>query len=92
MSKELIVFPRGQLTDLDRARLDEAGFVAIEADQPALIQRVQRGALNARRISGDALVMAALYALSGDSSSSECRKFVVELHRRLKQNDEGKQA
>lgn len=62
----IVVFPRGQLSEFDKARLDERGIVAIEADDPNAIQqlRISRPML-CEGLTGDAIVSAALQAIAG---------------------------
>lgn len=67
-----LVFPRGQLTSEDRARLDAAGIVAVEADDPAAVVLM----LPATAISGDAIALSALTAISESPLDSTAAKFV----------------
>lgn len=62
----IVIFPRGQLSELDKARLDEKGIVAIEADDPNSIQqlRISRP-MTCEGLTGDAIVTAALRAIAG---------------------------
>lgn len=65
-SPTIIVFPRGQLTPEDKATLNSAGIVGIEADDPGQVKQVQLHAATVAcsSISGDAIVRAALAALT----------------------------
>jgi len=62
----IVVFPRGQLSELDKARLEERDIVAIEADDPSAVQqlRIARPML-CEALKGDAIVAAALRAIAG---------------------------
>lgn len=67
----IVVFPRGQLKAVDRERLESAGVIAIEADDPKSVQQVQLShPLVATNINGDALVRSALAALASQPPES----------------------
>lgn len=36
--KQVVVFPRGQLTAKDKERLTKAGVIAVEADEPSKVE------------------------------------------------------
>ena len=59
MNQQVLIFPRGQLTDADRARMEEIGVVAVEADDPANVVTV----LPTTAVSGDDLFLSALTAV-----------------------------
>jgi len=82
--KQIIVFPRGQLTELDRARMDEVGIVAIEADDPKSVVTVIPAAPLA---TSDDLAMAALWAVTFSGSGSTALTFAKTLHERLQARD-----
>lgn len=78
--KQVIVFPRGQLTDADRQQLTDAGFVAVEADDPsAVVSHIPGVPL----VSPDDLFMAALAGADVDIGQSGRGAMVAELNRRL---------
>jgi hypothetical protein len=79
--RQVIVFPRGQLTQADRDALIDAEIVAVEADDPAAVVTVLPGAPLAGT---DDLLMAALHAIVKQGSSYCGGEFVTELHRRCK--------
>lgn len=61
----VIVFPRGQLTELDKARLEESGVIAVEADDPKAVRQLHLTTpLVSTELSGDAVVHAALSAMA----------------------------
>lgn len=66
MSAPLVmVFPRGQLSHEDKAMLTQAGVVAIEADDPELVQQLNLAApLVCEKVNGDQFVRAALGAIA----------------------------
>ena len=78
---QVIVFPRGQLTPADRAKIAEVGIVAVEADDPSSVVTVIPGAPLA---SSDDLVMSALAAIAGCGINGVGMDFVRLLHTRLK--------
>ncbi|UYB51209.1 hypothetical protein OCJ37_14565 [Xanthomonas sp. AM6] len=82
---QIVVFPRGQLSDADRAILTEAGVVAVEADDPSKVVTVLPGAPLA---TPNDLTMAALSAVAACPMDSTHRRFVVELHRRIARREE----
>ena len=69
----IIVFPRGQLTPEDKATLNAAGVVGIEADDPSQVKQVQLQGptLASSTITGDAIVHAALAALTSQKPQTE---------------------
>lgn len=80
--KQVIVFPRGQLSAADKTKLTKHGFVAVEADDPKAVVVALPGA---SFVSPDDLLMAALVGtIQGNYASEHCGNFAVELHRRLK--------
>lgn len=83
---QVIVFPRGQLTELDRARMEEVGIVAVEADDPNAVVTVITGAPLA---SPDDLAMAALWAVTNSGISSVGMDFARALHQRMKARECG---
>ena len=59
----IVAFPPGNLSDVDRARLEEAGIIAVEAVDPEAIVHIQFSApLVSTCVSGDDLLRAALSA------------------------------
>lgn len=82
--KQIVIFPRGQLSQQDKRRFTEAGILAVEAEDPKSVVQVIPGAA---RVGADDLLMSALHALSVAPSSYSSDKFVKELHRRLADNE-----
>lgn len=75
--KQVIVFPRGQLSADDRAALVAADFVPIEADDPkAIIVHIPSASL----VTPDDLFMSALAGVTNSTSEY----MVAELRCRLK--------
>ena len=86
--QQVIIFPRGQLQDVDRAALREAGIVAIEADDPKSVVTVLPGAPLA---SSDDLALAALGAIVGDYANGAVgADFAKKLHKRLTTREQTK--
>lgn len=78
--KQVIVFPRGQLSAKDKERLTKAQIIAVEADDP---RSVVVALPAATVVGGDDMLMAALAGvLQGYDSCSSA--FTKELYRRLK--------
>jgi len=81
MKTQVIIFPRGSLTSLDRTALRRAGYCAVEADDPAkVVLALPGGAVN-----GDMLTLCALNAMSGNAyGHADVRaKFTDQLTNRL---------
>lgn len=81
--KQIIVFPRGQLTAKDKAELTKNGILVVEADDPAKVVTVLPGAPLA---TADDLLMSAMWGLSKASSSAN-EAFVQALHSRMRRRD-----
>jgi hypothetical protein len=88
----VVVFPRGQLSINDKARMQKAGIIAIEADDPKAVTQLQLSqplVLSASGIKGDAFVRALLTALAEQEPASSggtinttgraCHSFVKQL-------------
>ena len=88
----IVVFPRGQLYELDKARLEEAGVIAIEADDPKAVVQMELSEplrLTSSGIAGDLIVRACLAALAEASPTTPggsitgaglaCHSFVKQL-------------
>jgi hypothetical protein len=82
----LVVFPRGQLSDADKAQMRDAGIIAVEADDPKAVQQMHLTTpLVNTAINGDAIVRAALHSLaefpSNDRSemARAAQRFVTHL-------------
>lgn len=82
---QVIIFPRGQLSELDRARMDEVGIVAVEADNPDKVVITAPGAPLA---GADDLMLSALHAVVNCGYSTAPVKFADELYRRLKKREQ----
>jgi len=76
--KQVIIFPRGQLSEIDKARLLAQSIIAIEADDPSKVVSVLP---SASIVSPDDLLMA---ALAGIKSAGGGNTMVSELLNRLK--------
>lgn len=74
------MFPRGQLTPVDRARMAEVGIVAVEADDPSSVVTVIPGVPLA---TSEDLAMSALSAIAGCGINGVGMDFVKLLHARL---------
>jgi hypothetical protein len=58
---QVILFPRGQLTQTDQDRMQEVGIIAVEVDDPS---KVTAAPVSASLIPGDDLLYAAIVALN----------------------------
>ena len=89
---EVLIFPRGQLTPSDKAKLSKAGFVAVEAGDPSLVKRIDTEPairLHQTLIDGDAILTSLIASLanrdpctSGGTINSvglACHEFVKRL-------------
>jgi hypothetical protein len=77
----VVVYPRGQLTNDDKARLEKVGITAIEADDPNSVNVLPTPLPAVQPVQYDDMLMAAFQGLA---HSSHCQaKFVEDLHRRL---------
>lgn len=66
MSAQVIVFPRGQLSDVDRASLKDAGLCVVEADDPrAVVTHLP----SSPPVTANAMLLCALQAMSNSSGS-----------------------
>lgn len=77
---QVIVFPRGELSAEDRARMEAVGIVAVEAEDPSKVVTIIPGAPLA---TPDDLAMAALDALARCPRESTSALFTRTLHARL---------
>jgi len=75
--KQIVIFPRGCLTELDRARLDAADIVAVECDDPS---KVVYAIPAAETVCPSDMLMAALKAVK---EGNEGNRFISDLYRRL---------
>lgn len=67
----IVAFPPGQLSPADRERLDEAGIITVEAEDPEAIRQIQLAApLMTTCLDGDDLLRAALSAIAGQKAES----------------------
>lgn len=71
--KEVIVFPRGQLSAKDKERLTKAGLIAIEADSPSSVVRIMVSeplVLSQTVVTGDAILSALLISLAAQRAET----------------------
>lgn len=82
--KQLVIFPRGQLSPKDKERVSKLGICAIEADDPSKVVTLIPG----MAVSGDMLAMCALDAMEGQGGLNSAEyfraKFAANLTRSLK--------
>lgn len=83
---QVIIFPRGQLSKSDRARLTANGLVAVEADDP---RAVVTAIPFASSVSSDDLWMSALEALVTSGYTEPRSEFVKALWRRVRPSGGG---
>lgn len=77
--KQIVIFPRGQLTDADRRAMSKAGVLALEADDPSKVVAVIPCA---PLISGDEMLIAAMTAIGSEAGATSVRiGFANELAR-----------
>lgn len=76
----IVVYPRGQLSANDKARMTKHGILCIEADDPKSVVTLIP---SAPFVSPDDMLMAALAGLNCASSYSKAATFTAELERRL---------
>jgi hypothetical protein len=83
--KQVIVFPRGQLSEKDKARLQKADIIAVEADDPSKVVCAVPGV---PFITGNDIMCAALDALVNTPSyGSSTGRFAAELAKRALAKD-----
>lgn len=79
--KQVIIFPRGQLTPKDKERLSKEGFVAVEADDP---KSVVCAIPSVELLSGNDLFRAAIAALTSSyAGSSTQAQFCIQVGKML---------
>lgn len=84
MTPFVVVFPRGQLTPKDKERLTRGGVIAVEADDPTRVMQLNLSApLTQSKVTGDAIVVAAVQAISTVPSSAINSEFVKLLAQSL---------
>jgi hypothetical protein len=69
--KQLVIFPRGQLTAEDKKKMSKLGICAIEADDPSKVVTLVPG----MHVSGDMLAMCAMDAMAGRGGLNSCEHF-----------------
>lgn len=79
-SHQVIIFPRGQLSEKDKARMAKHGIIAIEADDPSKVVAVVPGV---PILSGDDILLSALDALANAPSyANKADRFLSTLAKR----------
>lgn len=82
MNPQVILFPRGQLKEADRARLEAAGIIAVEVDDPG---KVVAAPTAMAFLPADDLMFAALTAIcTTPSYSSPSTTFADTIYRLAK--------
>ena len=82
MSKQIVVFPRGQLTPKEKEHLTKNGFLAIECDDPKGVRVLSS---EAWPIGSNAMLLAALEAMCGSSGDQAVRsRFTMNLLESIK--------
>ena len=82
----VIVYPRGELSATDRNRLERAGIIVVEADNPSqVVQAIPMAGI----VTGDAMVLSALEALSSCVYDSASKHFVKQLTLRAQAAEAG---
>jgi hypothetical protein len=64
---QVLLFPRGTISDADTATLRAQGIVAVETDDPAAVTILWPHAVNTRGIDGPDLLLTAIEALASDA-------------------------
>ena len=79
---QVIVFPRGQLSAKDKERLTKAGVIAVEADSPSDVHMLMP---EFPTVGGNAMLMAAMEAISGSQGDFNVRSaFVKAMFERMR--------
>jgi hypothetical protein len=78
--KQVVVFPRGQLSERDRKRLSRSGVVIVEADDPSKVVSL----LPTPPLPADEMMALALEHLAASGSSSNVHAFVKNLGQAIK--------
>ena len=78
-TKQIVIFPRGQLSAKDKERATKLGVFIMEADDPSKVVTI----IPCAPISGDTLLACAVEAMSGTGSSSERQKFGEAVMRQI---------
>lgn len=79
--KQVIVFPRGQLTPKDKEKLSKGGWLAVEADDPSKVVSVIPGA---SVVSPDDMICAAMDAVANTPTyGSPSTRFAEQLAKRI---------
>lgn len=84
---QVIVFPRGQLSSSDKAKLTKHGIVAVEADDPKSVVTIVPGA---SMVSPNDMMMSALWGLENSTLDGPRTSFVSALYARMKKREESK--
>lgn len=80
--KQLVVFPRGQLSRTDKDRMTKAGIVAVEADDPGSVRMVLP---SSALVTADDLLLSAMDGLtSNDFDDKPGAAMVRSLVKRLR--------
>lgn len=85
---QVVVFPRGQLSDMDREVMMGAGIIAVEADDPKAVVTILPGTAV---VGADDLLMSAFSAIDSDGGTYVGKAFIEELYRRLKAREAAKE-
>lgn len=91
----LVIYPRKQLTKLDKARMEAHGILAIEADDPSAVVEIQPAThFRVANVSGDAILRCALTAIANSPPATAtnditaagriAHKFVTDLAASMK--------
>lgn len=82
MNKQIVVFPRGQLTPKEKEHLTKNGFLAVECDQPGNVRVLSSESLP---VDSSVMLMAALEAMCGSSGDQAVRsRFTINLLESIK--------
>lgn len=80
--KQVIVFPRGQLSEKDRRAISRAGACVVEADDPSkVVSVIPVGAA----VEGNEMLLAALESMNACKIDSPSKPFVAKLMELVRQ-------
>lgn len=81
--KQLVLFPTGTLNPLERDRMTEQGFIAVECDDPS---KVVVALPATSLLKADDVLLSALNAITGEGSRDERNKFAFNLITQINHN------
>lgn len=74
--KQIILFPKGELAAGDKAALLKADYIPLEVTDPSQVVMLFP---NSERLTGDAVTVSALNAITGPNSGHERQRFASSM-------------